>query len=144
MARRIASRKRKHYGNRTFGAGNTKNRRGKGSKGGVGRAGFHKHKWMKSIKAGLHKSLRVGFVNPNSKKFSEITLEELAKQIIAGKWPKDQKDASAYSVAFPAGRRVKVIGTGAFSYKAIVSAAGFTKSAKEKIEKAGGSAAVQL
>ncbi len=144
MARRIASRKRKHYGNRTFGGGNTKNRRGKGSKGGVGRAGFHKHKWMKTIKAGFHKSLRKGFVNQAAKASSQITLEQLSDGIAAGKWPKDQKDSSAYSVVFPASRKVKVIGTGAFAAKANVSAAAFSKSAKEKIEKAGGTTTVQL
>jgi len=144
MARRIKSRKRKHYGNRTFGAGNTKNRRGKGCRGGVGRAGFHKHKWMKTINAGLHKNLRKGFVNPAANKLSSVSLEQLSAQVAAGKWPKDEKDASAVSIVFPHSKKVKVIGTGSFGFKANVSASAFSKSAKEKIEKAGGTTTVQI
>ena len=50
MARRNTSRRFKHRGNRTHGGGNTKNRRGKGNRGGVGRAGYHKHRWLHTIK----------------------------------------------------------------------------------------------
>ena len=64
MARRFESRKKKKYaGNRTFGAGNKKNRRGKGSRGGVGRGGYHKHRWFHTIKTEGTSQTEPGFVN---------------------------------------------------------------------------------
>lgn len=134
MARRIRSRKSKHLGNRTFGAGNTKNRRGKGNKGGKGNAGFHKHKWLRTIKLGLHKPGKPGF-HSRYEKPSEYTLAQISRQISLGKW---QKQGEKFSVDL--GRKSKVISTGSLDYPALVSAGAFSKQAAEKIRSAGGEA----
>lgn len=136
MARRIKSRKSKHLGNRTFGAGNTKNRRGKGNKGGKGNAGFHKHKWLRTIKLGLHKPAKHGFHSPYAKP-TEFTLSEISRQIALGKWQK-QADGGKYLVHL--GRKAKLISTGSLDYPAVVSAGAFSEQAIEKIKSAGGEA----
>ena len=132
MARRIKSRKRRHLGNRTFGAGNTKNRRGKGNKGGKGRAGWHKHKWLQTIKLGLHKSRKIGFFSPQ-KKLVEHHLGEISKQISLGKWPQEN---GFYKIDL--GHAGKVIATGEINFPAEVKAGAFSEGAAKKIEKAGG------
>lgn len=137
MARRIKSRKRKHYGNRTFGGGNTKNRRGKGNKGGKGHAGYHKHKWLHTIKFEGTKSKKIGFRNPTSKVIIVTSLKELNNEIAKGKWAKDASGVFQINLGHS-----KVLGNGSIDFKANVSAGAFSKNAKEKIEKAGGSAAV--
>ncbi|MBI4360655.1 uL15 family ribosomal protein [Candidatus Micrarchaeota archaeon] len=137
MARRIRSRKFRHRGNRTHGGGNTKNRRGKGNKGGVGRAGYHKHRRLYFIKfegstkrdKGLH-----GFTNPAKKVYATISLDQLQDAI--GKFP--QNDQGVYQVVIP---QTKVLSGGQLSAKAHVKAYGFSAKAKEKIEKAGGTTA---
>ncbi len=141
MARRIKSKKRKYLGNRTWGAGNTKNRRGKGSKGGKGRAGYHKHNWLRTIKRGEHKPEGKGFHNTATKVVETITLEQILAKTAKGLWPKDAQDPAAISVNLAQkGKSVKVLGNGKFPVKAIVTAHAFSKSAKEKIEAAGGKA----
>ncbi|MDD5148298.1 MAG: uL15 family ribosomal protein [Candidatus ainarchaeum sp.] len=45
MTVRKRNRKNRYLGHRTHGAGNSKNRRGAGNRGGKGRAGSHKHKF---------------------------------------------------------------------------------------------------
>lgn len=137
MARRIRSRKFRHRGNRTHGSGNKKNRRGKGNKGGVGRAGYHKHRRMHFIKLegstkrdkGLH-----GFTNPAKKVYATVSLGQLQKSI--DKFPKN--DQGVYQVVIP---RTKVLSGGQLSAKAHVTAYGFSAKAKEKIENAGGTIA---
>ncbi|MBI5036355.1 uL15 family ribosomal protein [Candidatus Micrarchaeota archaeon] len=134
MARRIKSRKSKHLGNRTFGGGNTKIRRGKGNRGGVGRAGYHKHRWLHTIKyegtnkkaKGLH-----GFSNPTRKDFATVSLGQLSKRVGSFK----QNTEGFYEIVLP---RVKVLSGGEFQFKAIVKAERFSAKAKEKIEKSGG------
>lgn len=123
MARRIASRKRKHYGNRTFGGGNTKNRRGKGNRGGVGRAGFHKHKWLQTINAGEHKKRKYGF-HTHSLVTTTVTLDMLSKT-------KEAKVVLAHA---------RVVATGELTKPLEVHAYGFSAAAKQAIEKAGGKA----
>ena len=136
MARRIKSKKRNYLGNRTYGRGNTKNGRGKGTRGGVGRAGYHKHRWLKTIKEGLHKSRRHGFVNRNSEsaEMDEITLAAIQKQIDAGKFRKDAD--GKYAVVLSV--HTKVLSNGAIASPVKISAGAFSASAKEKITKAGG------
>ena len=99
MARRISSKKRKHLGNRTYGGGNTKNRRGKGNRGGVGRAGFHKHKWLHTIKfeGTCQKDRGIkGFFNPTRENLKEISLRELNGRIAAGEFKPDSQ--GVYSI----------------------------------------------
>lgn len=139
MARRTKSTKRKYLGNRTYGGGNTKNRRGKGTRGGVGRAGYHKHRWLKTIKEGLNKSRRHGFVNRNSSsaKMDEITLFALQSQVDAGKYKKDAE--GKFEVVLSV--HTKVLSQGTLAAPLKISAGAFSAKAKEKITKAGGKVA---
>lgn len=136
MARRIKSKKRKYLGNRSYGRGNTKNGRGKGTRGGVGRAGYHKHKWLKTIKEGLHKSRRHGFVNRNSESvlMTEITIAQLQRNVDKGLYAKSAD--GKYEVTLPV--RAKVLSQGKLSAALKISAGAFSAAAKEKITKAGG------
>ncbi len=137
MARRIKSRKRKRYlGNRSFGGGNAKNRRGKGNRGGVGRAGFHKHKWLHTIKfEGTSQRERgdKGFFNPTRKTVNEISLKQLEEKIAAGEFKPDAQ--GVYSINLEG---FKVLSSGRVTVKLAVRASGFSKKAVEKITAAGG------
>ncbi|MFH1247030.1 MAG: uL15m family ribosomal protein [Candidatus Micrarchaeota archaeon] len=135
MTRRLKSRTRKYAGNRTHGGGNKKNRRGKGSKGGRGRAGYHKHKWMHTIKYEFEalKMKHKGF-SSQSKVMPTITIEQINKLLESGKVEKNNAN-----FAFPG---IKVIGSIPLISKANVTASAFSKGAKTSIETAGGKAVV--
>ena len=137
MARRIKSTKRKHYGNRTFGGGNTKNRRGKGNRGGVGRAGYHKHNWLRTVKFENNGKPEGGFHNPNPTKMDTISLKSIVMQISRGEL---KAENGVYKLAYP---KSKVISSGKFPFKAEVTALVFSEGAKERIETAGGKAVAQ-
>ncbi|MFH1106903.1 MAG: uL15m family ribosomal protein [Candidatus Micrarchaeota archaeon] len=140
MARRIKSSVRKHAGNRTYGGGNKKNRRGKGVRGGVGRAGYHKHKWLRTIKTEGTTQTAPGFVNPSPRKVAVVQLNRLAYRIGKGEF---QEENGAYNIDVTAkGGYVKVLGNGKFASKANVKANAFSASAKRKIEEAGGTVLV--
>ena len=133
----MKSPKRRHIGFRTFGKGNKKNNRGKGSRGGTGRGGYHKDKWMRTLKTEGTTQTAPGFVNPMRKRVDIVALNELALQIGKGKF--GQKEG-AYAIDLTQKKkRVKVLGNGAFQFKASIKADAFSESAKQKIEKAGGS-----
>ncbi|MFH1056450.1 MAG: uL15 family ribosomal protein [Candidatus Micrarchaeota archaeon] len=139
MPRRVKSaKKRKYAGNRSFGGGNAKNRRGKGNRGGVGRAGFHKHNWLRTIKRGeMSKRSRGehGF-SSLARKLYEITVEQISKLALSGKL--EQKEGFLVA-SFP---KTKVISNGFAQPKLDVRAKAFSAKAKEKIESAGGKTTV--
>lgn len=140
MARRVKASKRKHYGNRTFGKGNKKNNRGKGSRGGVGRGGYHKNKWMHTLKTEGPSQTEPGFVNQARKHVAVVPLSRLAAQIQSGKFAQTQ---GAYGIDVTGKKTfVKVLGNGPFPFKAAIKANAFSAGAKERIEKAGGSAVI--
>ncbi len=143
MARRIRSRgKKKFLGNRTHGGGNTKNRRGKGSRGGVGRAGFHKHKWLQTIKRGeIHGEK--GFVNPTAAsrkraRLLETSLREIQSAIDAGKHAAGADGVYALSL-----RDCKVLSGGVLRSKIALRAGGVSEKAKQKIIAAGGTVSTE-
>ncbi len=133
MTRRLKSRNRKYAGNRTFGGGNKKNRRGKGSRGGRGRAGFHKHKWLRTAKYELHDLYmkHKGF-HSRRRTMQTVTLEQLNKLI-------EKSGSKELDFNFP---NTKVIGSLQLKAKANVTAAAFSKGAKEAITSAGGKATI--
>jgi large subunit ribosomal protein L15 len=113
-------------GHRTY-HGKHKNARGGGSRGGRGDSGKCKHHFMRSILLGTEMG-KHGFVQPNSYDIEVVNVDVL-----------DQ-------MAGPDGRielgSMKVLGRGRVTRKLVVSAAGFSASAKDKIEAAGGQAVV--
>ena len=129
MVLRQKSKSRKFLGRRRWGAGNIKNRRGSGSRGGVGRAG-KKHKFTRIVKYEKERLRHKGFTSfRGAKKLGVVNLDYVS---IAAKG-KSELALEGY----------KVLGGGTLASPITVKASGFSKSAAEKIKKAGGQA-VQL
>lgn len=130
MTRRIRSPKRKHAGNRTFGYGNKKNNRGKGNKGGHGRAGYHKHKWMHTIKYELEhiRAEHTGFTNPTSKNIPTITLKQINEMCTSKKLPSKNE---VFTANFP---KRKLLGTGRLNYKVEITVHSASKGAVKKAQ----------
>ena len=132
MARQ-KKRNRKLNGTRNHGKGNAKNRRGKGGKGGWGRAGMHKHRFT-YITAyepdffGVH-----GFASLKKGRVKTVNLYAIEQLAAMGKLEK--REGKAY-FEFEG----KVLGTGAITKPVAVKALAFSEGAAEKIKKAGGSA----
>ncbi|MFH1779964.1 MAG: uL15m family ribosomal protein [Candidatus Micrarchaeota archaeon] len=133
MAKRIKTRKRKHYANRTFGGGNTKNRRGKGNKGGVGNAGARKHHWLRTIKTvGTNKKNKglSGFNNPNAKNLKEISLKQLDCLLEKGVLKPENNELTL--------KKTKVLSNGTLKHKLkVIKATSFTKKTIEKLNALG-------
>ena len=128
MVIRTKSKIRKFLGARRWGAGNIKNRRGSGSRGGVGRAG-KKHKFTRIVKYEKERLHHVGFAQWHKKKFDVVNLDYVSKAAQG----KNELELKGY----------KVLGGGEIKVPVTVKASGFSKSAVEKIKQAGGQA-VQL
>lgn len=134
MARRTERKWKKRLASRTWGAGNTKNRRGRGSRGGRGYAGSHKHRWTWILKYEPDHFGRAGFVNRNaSEELETINVSDINSRALGGKL---QKEGSMLAVDF----KGKVLGAGSLTMPVLVRAQSFSESAKQKIEKAGGKA----
>ena len=123
-------------GHRTCGHGNTKNRRGSGARGGVGRAGMHKHKfnkmWPELVK-GHKKRLK-----PKEKPVV-ITIADLEAGI--PKWEKKGLLQKQDSYLVIDGKKLgitKIIGTGTLNQKLLVQNIAITEKAAQKVKKAGG------
>lgn len=129
---RLGKRNRKFNGSRNHGKGNAKNARGKGNKGGWGRAGMHKHRYTYITRYepdyfGVH-----GFASVRKVKVQKINLFEIEQLAQAGKLEKKGgKDYFEFEG--------KVLGSGAISKPVFVKAVSFSKGVVEKIKKAGGS-----
>ncbi|MDO8633952.1 MAG: uL15m family ribosomal protein [archaeon] len=135
MIDRKRKRKNKLRGKRTFGSGDTKNRRGAGSRGGKGKAGSKKHKFsIYYVFAG--KILRRLKAKPKGKivnvEYLNQKLEQLAKEKKIGQenglFVVDAKKLGFY----------KILGRGIITRKMLVRNALVSRKAKEKIEAAGG------
>jgi large subunit ribosomal protein L15 len=121
---------RKFFGTRRWGAGNIKNARGAGDRGGVGRGG-RKHKmsyyWVYDRESTHHEK---GFAPFKSRRLGEMDLDEVSRRARASKEQKPVLELKGY----------KVLGDGRIERPVVVRASGFTKSAEKKIAAAGGEA----
>ncbi len=137
MANRKGKRNRKFNGSRNHGKGNTKNRRGKGGKGGWGRAGMHKHRFSYITRYERHwmrHGGRHGFSNQNATKvMPTINLYEIDQLARAGKI-----ETREGKLAFDF--KGKVLGSGSITVPITVRALAFSEKAKEKLKACGGSA----
>lgn len=129
MVVRKGKRNRKYFGTRRWGVGNIKNARGKGSRGGVGRAGARKHKFTHMTAYAPEEIRKVGFTNWNSKKYSVITVGRIS-DMVSRSAVKDEVELRGY----------KVLSNGEITVPVKIKAEGFSKQAVEKIRKAGGEA----
>jgi len=136
MVQRRRKKKNKLRGHRTHGAGNTKNRRGKGSRGGKGRAGSKKHKftkyYMEFVKG--HKKRLKPKTNPKT-----INLDDLSKLItnlLALNKIEKEKDLVVVD-----GTKInydKILSRGKLSFKILVRNIGASRNAIEKIKESKG------
>ena len=120
---------RKYLGTRRWGAGNIKNARGKGGRGGVGRAGARKHKFTYMTAKAPEQIKTVGFAPWNRKRLKEITLRSIDSMLTGT----EEKPVLEF-------RGCKVLGNGSISKAVTVKASGFSESAMSKIKGAGGEA----
>jgi len=120
---------RKFFGTRRWGAGNTKNARGAGDRGGVGRGG-RKHKMTYRLVYERESIARKGFSPFQKKRLSEIDLDEISKRVRDSKEQKPVLELRGY----------KVLGDGIVEKPVVVKASGFTKNAEKKLTEAGGEA----
>ena len=109
-------------GRRTHGAGDTKNRRGAGSRGGRGRAGSHKHKFSKYwMTFGMKRKLKA------KRKLIAVNVQEIYKFLD----DKDVLDGKVKGIG-------KILGKGELKKKITVRNVKVTGQAAEKIIAAGG------
>lgn len=135
----------KMRGHRTYGYGSHKKHRGGGSKGGRGKAGMHKHKWIRTVKYEPEHFGKRGFKRPREvvRKPKTINLDELDKlveKLLADK--KLKKEKGKIKVNLKDLGYEKLLGRGKIKHTLIVEAKYFSKIAKKKLEEAGGQAVV--
>lgn len=136
----IRIRKKRRRGERTY-HGSHKKRRGKGSRGGRGRAGLHKHKWTYTVKYEPEHFGKRGFVSVKKKRIKEktINLEELEKLVeeleATGKIKMEEKKIKINLTELGYD---KLLGRGKITKPLIVEVKKVSEQAKQKIEKIGG------
>lgn len=128
MVQRNKKRSRKYLGTRRWGGGNIKSRRGKGSRGGVGKGGT-KHKWSYTVVYARETIGKKGFKPWRPEKRLETDIRAISGMASTTE-AKPTIELRGY----------KVLSQGNISRPVIVKASGFSKKAEEKIRKAGGEA----
>jgi len=128
---------RKQRGSRTHGWGRVGQHRAGGSRGGHGKAGFHKHKWSYVIKYEPDYFGKKGFTSPKSvrRKVNVINvgvLDEMAEKLSTRK-EKDKFFIDLESLGY-----TKLLGTGNVTKPLIVKVPSCSSSATGKIKEAGG------
>ncbi len=126
MVVRLEKRKRKYFGTRRWGAGNIKNARGSGDRGGVGNAGARKHKFSRMTAKTPWLIRRKGFTKWAQKRLETATLTQISAM--------DPKEGSIEL------KGTKVLSNGTLAKPLKIRAAAFSKRAAEKIKGAGGEA----
>jgi large subunit ribosomal protein L15 len=131
---------RKLRGSRTVGYGQVGQHRKSGSRGGKGKAGLHKHKWSWAVKYAPNYFGRDEFKPPSrtvAKKWINVgELNEIYEGLSKSGNIK-KKDGKALIDLTDLGYD-KLLGEGEVKHPYYVMAKSSTKSAKDKIEKAGG------
>ncbi len=129
MVIRIKKQSRKYLGARRWGAGNIKNRRGAGDRGGVGKAG-KKHKFTRIVKYEKERLGKVGFAPWRKRRLKEINLDRISAMVASAKEEKPSLNLEGY----------KVLGGGKLLKPVQIKADAFSKKAAERIGAAGGEA----
>jgi large subunit ribosomal protein L15 len=139
MVVHIRERHRKFRGRRTY-HGSHKKWRGGGSRGGRGAAGYHKHKWSYTVKYDKEHFGKI--TNKSHKKKLAIVglgyLDSKAETFLKEKIAEKEGDSIKINVA-KLGYE-KVLGSGKVTLPLIIEAKAFSKSAEQKLAKAGGKA----
>jgi len=122
---------RKMRGSKTCGYGSKKKHRGKGSKGGKGYAGSHKHKWTYIVKYEPDHFGKHGFTPIKRKEVKTINVGELEKVLKKINLEKNEIDLSELGYE-------KLLGKGKVTKPFIIKVKEFSEIAKNKIESVGG------
>lgn len=139
MTVRRQKRHRRFRGRRTY-HGSHKKWRGGGSRGGRGAAGLHKHKWTWTVKYGkdhfgkLVNKNRKGKIPTVNLNYLNDNAENFLKKKIA------EKEGETIKINVAKLGYMKVLGGGKVTIPLVIEAKYFSKSAEEKIAKAGGKA----
>jgi len=113
---------------------------GRGHKGQKSIAGYSRKKGFEGGQMPLHRRLpKRGFTNIFKTEYTEINLVDLAK--LAGQ-EIGPKELRAAGLIKKEAERVKILGRGEISASKTIQAHKFSRSAQEKIEKAGGQAII--
>ncbi|MEM4662595.1 MAG: uL15m family ribosomal protein [Candidatus Diapherotrites archaeon] len=131
--KRKRKKKEKLRGNRTHGKGNTKNKRGGGSRGGCGRAGSKKHKFMLFRDEEKEKKLKP------KEKVSAISIQHLEELINKLKETGKLESKDGYVVID--GKKLgfgKILSNGIVKSKMMIFNMAVSEKAREKILSAGG------
>ena len=114
---------------------------GRGDKGAGQRSGFKRRPWFEGGQMPLARRLpRRGFTNIFKKEFQIVNLNALGD---LGIEKIDAKIMFQKGMVRSALKPIKILGDGKLNMKLEVTASAFSTSAKEKIEKAGGTATLQ-
>ncbi len=139
------AKKRKMRVGRGIGSGKGK-QAGRGGKGQTARSGY-RNKGFEGGQMPLHRRLpKRGFTPPNARDLNEVNLSRIQQAVDAGKL--DAGAAVTVDTLVAAGvlskarDGVKVLGTGELTARLTFEVAGASKSAREAIERAGGSVKV--
>jgi large subunit ribosomal protein L15 len=114
---------------------------GRGNKGQKAGAGFSRKRGFEGGQMPLHRRLpKRGFHNIFRTEYAEVNLDRLAK--VAKKAEVTLKDMMEAGLIKKESERVKILGRGTIDSSMTIHAHKFSRSAEEKIEKAGGKAVV--
>lgn len=114
---------------------------GRGNKGQKAGAGFSRKRGFEGGQMPLHRRLpKRGFHNIFRTEYAEVNLDRLAK--VAKKAEVTLKDMMEAGLIRKESERVKILGRGTIDSSMTIHAHKFSRSAEEKIEKAGGKAVV--
>jgi len=114
---------------------------GRGNKGQKAGAGFSRKRGFEGGQMPLHRRLpKRGFHNIFRTEYAEVNLDRLAK--VANKAEVTLKDMMEAGLIKKESERVKILGRGTIDSSLTIHAHKFSRSAEEKIEKAGGKAVI--
>ncbi|RJS69775.1 50S ribosomal protein L15 [Methanophagales archaeon] len=134
-------------GTRTCGGGSHKKRRGKGSKGGSGNAGAYGHHFVWSLKKGIRKGKnksQLPLRNRIEKTVNVGELEEMLAGLIEEGKAEEKTDGSGIYLDTAQLGIEKILGKGEVTRKLTLKANKISRTAKEKIERAGGEVKVEV
>ena len=111
---------------------------GRGDKGAGQRSGFKRRSWFEGGQMSIARRLPMrGFTNIFKKEFQVVNLDKIAS---LGLEQVDAQTLKEKGLIRSALKPVKILGNGELNQKVHITATVFSKSAKHKIEKAGGTA----
>ncbi|MBO6537731.1 MAG: 50S ribosomal protein L15 [Balneolaceae bacterium] len=113
---------------------------GRGMNGAKSRSGYSRRPWFEGGQMPLQRRVpKFGFTNPNRVEYRPVNLEKIANYIEAGKLEATITfDNLVEAGLVKKNQLVKVLGSGDFDTKIELEAHAASKSAADKIEKAGG------